>query len=302
MTNHFTIRGMALALPAILISSASWAQDGQSGVNASPVPDLETPETANDIGPTVFDGDWVTIGIGASYGPSYDGSDDYVVSVLPVVQGSVSGIDISPRAGGLALDFVPNSGAGPNIDAGVAARIRRNRASNIEDPVVESLGELDTAIEVGPTVGIGFPAVLNPYDTLSFTVDAKWDVADAHDGVVLSPSATYFTPLSRAAFASLSLSAEYADDDFAEYYFTVSPSDAAISGLPQFDADGGFNKASVTLLSGYDLSGDATDGGFAVLALVSYSHMLGDAKDTPFTSVRGDADQYFVGAGIGYTF
>jgi hypothetical protein len=30
--------------------------------------------------------------------------------------------------------------------------------------------------------------------------------------------------------------------------------------------------------------------------------MMGYGKNTPYTSLRGDADQWTVGAGIGYTF
>lgn len=278
---------------ALCLASPALAQQG---------PPVETETAVPPIGETVFDGDWLSVGIGAAYSPSYDGSDDYVVSVLPIVQGSFAGVDVNPRPGGAALDFVPDAADGPGFDFGVAARIRGNRASDIKDPVVASLGELDTAIEVGPTAGVSFPRLLNPYDSLSFNVDARWDVAGAHKGMVIDPSVTYFTPLSRGALASLSLGAEYADGDYADYYYSIDAADSATSGLAQFDAGSGFTKASATLLLGYDLDGDATNGGLALVGIGGYSRMLGDAKRTPFTSVRGDADQWFVGGGIGYTF
>ncbi len=269
---------------------------------AQEVEPVETTRAAPEIEGTVFDGDWLSIGVGAAYTPSYDGSDDYVVSVLPLVQGSLGGVDINPRPGGLALDFIPDAEEGPGFDLGVAGRIRASRARQIEDPVVESLGELDTAIEVGPTAGVSFPGVLHGFDSLSFNVDARWDVAGAHRGMVIDPSVTYFTPLSRGIITSLTLSAEYADDDYADYYYSVDAAGSAVSGLPTFQADGGFTKASATLLFGFDLDGDATNGGLAIVGLGGYSRMLGDAKDTPLTSIRGDADQWFVAAGIGFTF
>jgi len=263
---------------------------------------VETTRTAPEIEGTVFDGDWLSIGVGAAYTPSYDGSDDYVVSVLPLVQGSLGGVDINPRPGGLALDFIPDAENGPGFDLGVAARVRASRARQIEDPVVESLGELDTAIEVGPTAGVTIPRVLHQFDSLSFNVDARWDVAGAHSGMVIDPSVTYFTPLSRGIITSLTLSAEYGDDDYADYYFSVDAAGSAVSGLPTFQADGGFTKASATMLFGFDLDGDATNGGLALVGLGGYSRMLGDARDTPLTSIRGDADQWFLAAGIGFTF
>src|SRR5690606_14119343 len=122
---------------------------------------------------------YLAVGLGVGVGPSYDGSDDYVVFPGPLLLGQIGGIGISPRAAGLALDFVPDTGEGVNLDAGIAGRLRLNRVNQIKDPVVESLGKLDTAVEVGPTVGVGIPGVLHGYDSLSFRVDARWDVAGA---------------------------------------------------------------------------------------------------------------------------
>merc|ERR1712034_232159 len=78
---------------------------------ASPAAAQETDEIAAASGnaePTVFDGDWLSVGAGVIYGPSYRGSDDYVFSPIPVVQGNLGGVGISPRAGGIALDFIPD--------------------------------------------------------------------------------------------------------------------------------------------------------------------------------------------------
>jgi outer membrane scaffolding protein for murein synthesis (MipA/OmpV family) len=232
---------------------------------------------------TVFDGNWFSIGAGAVYSASYDGSDDYVVSPIPIVQGKIGGVRISPRAGGAALDFVNDDSDGAKISAGVAARLNRNRASQIEDPVVLSYGELDTAFEVGPSVGISLPGLLNPYDSLSFNIETLFDVAGAHDGTLVSPGVTYFTPVSRGAAISLSVSGSYVDDDYADYYYSVPAGGA----LPAYQADGGWDRVGVNLLTGVDLDGNLANGGLALIAMGGYSRMLGDGKRTPFTSIRG---------------
>ena len=247
---------------------------------------------------TVFDGNWFSIGAGAVYSASYDGSDDYVVSPIPIVQGKIGGVRISPRAGGAALDFVNDDSDGAKISAGVAARLNRNRASQIEDPVVLSYGELDTAFEVGPSVGISLPGLLNPYDSLSFNIETLFDVAGAHDGTLVSPGVTYFTPVSRGAAISLSVSGSYVDDDYADYYYSVPAGGA----LPAYQADGGWDRVGVNLLTGVDLDGNLANGGLALIAMGGYSRMLGDGKRTQFTSIRGDADQWMGALGIGYTF
>lgn len=255
---------------------------------------------------TVFDGDYLSLGVGAGYSPSYLGSDDYVISPLPIIQGSYRGIDINPRGAGLAIDFIDDpAGGGVGFDLGVVGRLRSDRASRIEDEVVESLGELDRAIEVGPTAGFSFAQVLNPYDSLTVSSDVAWDINGAHGGMVVSPSVSYFTPLSRAMAASLSLGAEYGDGGFMDYYFRVTPAQSVVTGgeLPAFEPDGGgFTSAGATLLLAYDLNGNLADGGWGLVAIGGYSRVLGDAKNSPYTSVRGEADQFFGALGIGYTF
>ena len=72
--------------------------------------------------------------------------------------------------------------------------------------------------------------------------------------------------------------------------------------MPGFQADGGFESVGTNLLVAYDLGGNLADGGVSLIGIGGYSHLLGDAEDTPFTSIRGDADQWFAAIGIGYTF
>ena len=258
-----------------------------------------------DMSDTAFSGDYLSVGVGVAVNPSYLGSDDYVLTPVPIVQGSLGGVGISPRGGGLALDFIPDGDGKVSFDLGVAARLRANRSIQIEDEVVASLGKLGRAIEVGPSVGVTVNKVLHGYDSLTFSADGGWDINGAHKGFVLSPSVTYFTPLSRGMVASLSLSTEYADAKFHDYYFAVSPEQSALTGgeLPVFQpSGGGFTRAGATLLTGIDLDGDITNGGFALIVVGGYSRVLGDAADTPFTSVRGSRDQFFGAFGVGYTF
>jgi outer membrane scaffolding protein for murein synthesis (MipA/OmpV family) len=265
--------------------------------------DVDAPAASDpDAGESVFDGDYLTIGVGGAFVPSYDGSDDYVLTPLPLIQGSIGGIGISPRAGGLALDFIPDRGDGAHLTLGANARVRFNRANQVKDEVVELLPELDTAIEVGPSAGVSFSGVLNPYDSLSMTVDVRWDVAGAHNGMVVDPSLSYTTPLSTGMAAILSVGGEWADDDFMDYYYSVDAGAAAITGLDQFEAGGGFKSLGAQLLLGWDLDNDLRNGGLALFLVGGYSKLLGDAADTPFTAERGSADQWLGGAGIAYTF
>lgn len=294
----------ATAGAALLLAAAPLAAQDPGAEAATPESPAATAETAPSAG-TVFDDNWLTIGAGGALTASYDGSDDYVLTPLPLVQGKLGGVSINPRAAGIALDFIPDAAGKTGFSLGVAARLNRNRAVQIKDDVVAAYGELDTAIEVGPTVGVTIPGVLHQYDSLSLNADVLWDVAGAHGGMTINPSVTYFTPLSRAVAASFALSARRVDDDYAAYYYSVPvapPSVPAGSRLPVYNARGGFDKAGANLLVGFDFDGDLTNGGLAAFVLGGYSRMLGDAADTPFTSIRGSRDQWFLGAGLGFTF
>ena len=282
-----------LAATAALAATSAQAQTQES----------ESPKAeAADRG--VFAGDWVTVGVGAGYGPSYDGSDDYVLFPAPLAQGSVGGIEFGVRGPGLYADLIADSSSDSKTKflAGPLVRVRMDRNSNIKDPGVALLGKTDVAVEVGATAGVSFSQVINPYDTLTVGSDIQWDVAGAHSGRLITPSVTYSTPLSTAIFTSLILSATHVDDNYANTYFSIDQAGSTASGLPQFDAKGGWKSYGASLLGGIDLSGDARDGGWGVYSFVSYSRLTNDAKRSPVTSLRGDADQWFIAGGVSYTF
>lgn len=252
---------------------------------------------------SVFDDTWLGIGFGARVDTSYDGSDDYVVYPMPAAAGRIAGVDFSPRAAGVAIGLIELELA-DNLEfsAGPVARLRQNRTRNIKDPVVEAAGELDTAIEVGATFGFTFKDVFNEYDRLSFGTDFRWDVNGAHRGMVIDPGVSYRTPLNRGTVLGLTLGAIYADTDFSDYYYSVNPAQSAASGLPLFTADSGWYKAGGSAAVGFDLDGNLENGGFVVGVLAGYSRMLGDAERSPYTSLRGSADQFYAAAGVGYIF
>lgn len=255
----------------------------------------------------VFDDTWATIGLGAGLVPSYAGSDDYIAFPLPLVVGRLGGVGISPNGPGFVLDFnSPKPGLAPRtkprVSFGPAFRFRNDRANRISDEVVARAGKLDAALEVGAAAGIGFPGVAKRFDQLTIGVQARKDVLGAHDGLVIEPQISYRAPVGRAMVLLAQASAEFVDDSFADYYFTVSPAQALATGLPQFRADGGLNRIGTTALLTYDLSGNALDGGWNVTGIGGYSRLVGDGADTPYTRLRGDANQFILGLGVGYTF
>ena len=200
----------AAALIAGIFSAPVYAQENKRDESGPPP---SAPKT-------VFDGTYATVGLGASISPSYDGSDNYAISVLPVIMGAIDGIEFTPRGPGFAVDFARDEKDDKiDLTLGIVGTMNFDRVNNIKDPVVQQLGKLDLAVEIGPVAGIQINRLLHGYDSLSFSLDAKWDVAGAHNGMLLVPSVTYFTPLSKGIAVSVAISAEHVDDDYADYYY-----------------------------------------------------------------------------------
>ncbi len=260
-------------------------------------------EEADEQTENLYTTDWLTVGIGVISAPTYSGSDEDKFVIGGAVMGRVEGFNVTPRIAGLAVDLIRDDENDVSLTFGPAARARFNRtSSDLEDPVVESLGKLDTAIEAGFVVGLGFNKVLHDYDHVDVGMDVRWDLASAHEGMVISPSVSYQTPLSRGAALQLVASAEYLSGKTSRYYWNVSPDQSVVSGLPTYEADSGFNGASLLAMGILDLNGNLLDGGFALYAGGGYQRLTGDAADSPITRLQGKKDQLFLGVGIGYTF
>ncbi|TCM19809.1 outer membrane scaffolding protein for murein synthesis (MipA/OmpV family) [Novosphingobium sp. PhB165] len=307
---RFPPTALTLGLPFALLATAfplapAAAQDAAGTSDVSSDAATASGDSADSTAKPhkdVMKGDYLLIGVGALYGPSYQGSNDQVFSAIPVVMGRFHGVKINPRPRGVSLDLIPDGkDAKFGFELGPVGSISYNRVRHIEDPVVKSLGKLDPAIEFGVNTGVTANRLLNPYDSLTLSTDVMWDV-NAYHGMTWSPGITYKTPLSKAVIVALNVRAHHVDDKYARYYFSVTPEQSAKSGLPEFDAKGGWSSVSAGILAGYDLSGDFTDGGFALFAALNYSAMLNDAKRTPFTSLRGSSNQWTLGGGVSYTF
>lgn len=286
------LKSCAAALCAsVALCAPAFAQDSEA-------PATERPNRS------VFAGDWVTVGLGVGFSPSYDGSDQYDLFPAPLIQGSVEGIDFGARGPGLYVDLIADGNSGKDVKflAGPLVRFRMDRNNDIKDPVVRLLGEEDVAIEVGATAGVSFSKILHPFDSVSMSTDIQWDVAGAHKGRIISPSISYATPLSMAIFTMFSLSATHVDRNYADTYFSIDQAGSIASGLPVFAAKGGWKSYGASLLGALDFSGDARDGGWGIYAFVNYARLTNDAARSPVTSLRGDANQWFMAGGVSYTF
>jgi outer membrane protein len=272
------------ALAGICVASPAWAQDAQ------PMPSPEEINAANSF----------TIGGGGAIIPDYEGSNDYKWIPAAAARGKVGNISFTTRGMYMYVDLIGGSGK-VDFDAGPIAGVRLNRTGKIKDAIVKLLPERKTAIEVGGFAGVSFKGLTNPYDSLGVRLDVVTDVANAHKSTIFSPNVEFSTPLSRSFYVVASVGADFVSIRFADYYFSVSPAEALISGLPAFNAGGGMKNWKTQLLANYALSGDLRNG-VSIFGMGQYSRLVGDFKRTPIVSQRGSASQWIGALGLAYTF
>ena len=278
------MRRCFLFVIAASCSAPAFAQDMQ------PLPSPEEINAANSF----------TVAGGGAIIPDYEGSDEYKWIPAAAIRGKVGTISFSTRGLYLYVDVVNGPGK-VDFDVGPIVGVRLNRTGKIKDDLVNLLPDRKAAIEVGGFVGVSFKGLTNPYDSLGVRLDVVHDVANAHESTVFSPNVEFSTPLSRSFYVVASVGAEFVSNRFADYYFSVSPPETILSGLPTFNADGGMKNWKAGLLANYSLSGDLRHG-LSLFGLANYSRLLGDFKRTPIVSQRGSAGQWLGALGLAYTW
>ncbi len=283
----------AVLTAAAVVATPALAQEAAPAAPASALPNTDS------------GADFYVVGLGAAVLPDYEGSDDYSFSPVPAATGRVSGFNFLLAGNRLSVDLIPD-GIGPTWDfqAGPIAVVNLNRSSTkgIDDAQVRALGKVDTAIELGGYVGIGKTGVLtSQFDRLSLSVSYRKDVAGGHKSTVLAPTLNYVTPLSTKAIAGLFVSGERVGEGYADSYFSITPAQSLSSGLPVYNARGGWKNWTLGALAGHSLTGDLRSG-LQLFGTVVYRRLLNDFADSPIVAGNGSSSQWLGAVGVAYSF
>ena len=242
-----------------------------------------------------------TVALGGAWIPDYEGSNDHEGTPFAAIRGRVNGMRFSTRGTYLYLDLIRRPDSGIDFDAGPIVGFRRERTGKVKDDFVTDLPERDTAIEIGGFAGVTFHGLTNPYDQLSLRLDVTSDVGGAHKSTIFTPNIDFGTPLSRHTYVGASLSADFVADRYADYYYSITPAEGLIAGLPAYQADGGMKNWKLTALVNQSITGDLTHG-LSIFGAGTYSRLVGDIADSPIVDDRGSASQWQAILGLAYTF
>lgn len=258
------IAGLATVAAPALAGDATPAQ-------IEPLPRAsDVPETSPDL---VF-----TLRGGVASAPEYFGSEDYTV-----------GPDFSLGFGFLRLpggrsfgDPDPNA---QNTGFGLRGSFRYidERDSSDHDELA-GLDDVDTSVELG--MGLGYSS--RNFDAFA---DLRYGVV-GHESFVGELGADVKLHPNDRLTLSLGPRLLVGSSDYTDTYFGISSGEAAASGLPAFEADGGLVSAGVELGATYRINDR-----WGVEGAVTYDRFTGDAADSPIVE-QGDRDQYGVRFGV----
>jgi len=249
---------------------------------------LAAPARAGDLGDILMppEGWTVTLKANLISAPSYPGAKDNSILFFPsggIRKAGTPATFSTPDQGvSLALFDIGWLKAGPAASF-VGARRGRDHAALL------GLNDVDWTIEGGAFVELW------PMEQLRTRVELRKGF-HGHHGYVADFGADWVVKQGQWTFSAgprLTL----ASDDFMRRYFSVSPLESGLSGLPVYKADGGVKSYGATIAAKYDWSK-----AFSTTLWGRYDRLTGDAAKSPIVRETGSPNQFTVGLIAAYAF
>ncbi len=251
-------------------------------------------------GPESIRGLRSAVGVAGRVAPDYEGSDDFGLAALPLVDVrhryffvEGTGVDINDGLASAGLSALHVAYSDPSagetwMQLGPLVRYRGGRDEQAND-ALDDLGDVDPSIEAG-----GFlEAVAGPW---SVRATLAQDVGGGHEGFLTTFGARYTAKLGDLTL-SVGPSASWASEDYMQSYFGVTDKQASRSRHAPFDAEAGFKDVGAALRASYAITPH-----WLVEGQVGYWRLLGDAADSPLVDDEGSAGQFRALFGVAYRF
>ncbi len=205
--------------------------------------------------------DWeVIVGVGAIYGPKFEGSDEMEVMPVPLISGKIGRVNLEPL--GISVDLIDTNGFKLAAKGGYEFGRDEDDSRHLR-----GLGDIDGSAVLGAKLS---------YETGPLELYASIDKSiGGSDGLLGTVGANVSHHYDRFIFGA-GASATFADDNHMKSYFGVTAAQSARSGLRQYDAGAGLKRvdleASVTYMASEH---------WLIRAQGGVGFLTGDAKDSP---------------------
>jgi outer membrane protein len=229
----------------------------------------------------------VTLGGYGGGVPEFPGSKSLTFAFRPIVdirrEGTKEWLGLPGDAIGLTLYQTGN------FRIGAAGDLMQNRDQS-NDSALRGLRNIDYTLELG-----GFaeyypvPFIRTRVELLQGVTGAEGFVANLMADYIYQPDPQWlFTAGPRLRFVNT---------QYESTFFSISPAEAAASGLTPFHASGGLNSAGINATVRYNVSER-----LSLRAFAEWDRLTGDGADSPLVKFRGSEDQVEFGLGAAYKF
>ena len=226
-------------------------------------------------------GGHLTLGLAAAYLPRYEGSDDYRVRALPLIDYR-NGRFFAGVLTGIGYDFSPVS----NVAFGPLLSYRMGRDQDDADRL-HGLGDVDGGADLGAFVRWN----LRPFFVRA---TVKQGISGDATGTQIRLGAGYATTLEPADRLVLDASVDWADSEVMQTYFGITAAQSVSSGLAGYTADAGIRRYGL----GATWTHTFTPQWFSTVGVGVY-RLGSEAANSPITLDRNAGT---VSAGFGYRF
>ncbi|MBI5582185.1 MAG: MipA/OmpV family protein [Deltaproteobacteria bacterium] len=237
-----------------------------------------------DIFPNFF-------GFGIGFMTEYAGSKDYVAGVAPGLRLSLPNNRFIEWYGSFAdINLLPSA----RWQLGPMVNYRFGR-SDVSDPVVNKLPEIDGTFEAGVFGSYTYTNLQGIPWRLRIGLTALTNFGNVYTGVNAFGWGSFWFPVRKDIFIGLGTGAGGGSESFMNAYFGITPAGAAASGLDAYATGAGFRS-----VYGYPMVIWQFHPSWAAGAGLIYQRLVGGAADSPIVKERGSADQWMGGVGLGY--
>jgi outer membrane protein len=232
----------------------------------------------------------IRLGLGPVTSPDYDGDDRYDMKPAPMVSLHYRDLILIDN-NNIRINLFGKDGLfdSDRYRAGPLLKLDRGRKES-DSKDLTGLGDVGTSIELGVFASY-------TYERTRARLRLQHDVISGHRGLRVIGDLRYIFINIKDLVVTSSASIEWANDDYMNSYFSITPEQSLRSGLPGFDAGPGPRAASLSVGANYAISRH-----WALVASVGYSRLLGDARKSPLIAMRGSSNQFRNGLFVVYVF
>ena len=241
--------------------------------------------------------DWnFKVGLGAAYTSDYEGSDDYEVMALPLLEVSWRDIVTVGTMGGpkIGVKVLNVKGPTPQDRLSVTTSLGYYMGREADDnDALKGLGDIDGNMTAGLDLEYGF-------QQFQFKTGLEQDISGDRDGTVVSAEINYITTFglkdTRFIFGT---ELSWASDDYMQNTFGISSSQATSSalGYSTYNAGAGIKDAGLKAIVMKQFTENVS-----LMGMVGYSQLMGDAADSPLVKDQGDEKQLKTMLGLIYSW